>query len=949
MKRNSAPLLLLLYFLLLPAQQNSFSQKKSIPISNGITGSAPKIWVAAVNRTVVGLYEKFEITVGLDSARYNNPYDPDQIDVRAVFTSPSGKVWNIFGFYDNYLNANQWKIRFAPNEIGDWSYYLTAKDGSGTGQSERYKFQAVASPHHGWIHVSDDNPRYLEHDDGTSFYGVGMCYPWNVSKSGLSRLASFGANIFFYWNGTYDGAGNGGGKNLIESLNSGLGRYDQHKSARLDELIEWSEELGIGMVLVIWPHDYFCDQFTGWPVGWFSNPYKNLCAAKDIYGHQQAFEYQQKQYRYIIARWGYSRALAGWQIICEITGTDGWEFGDHAVAEQWSQKVHDFFKTNDPFNHPTTGSQHGYVTCDWPKGYQIFDLPNREIYEAQGFSYDPNNRLRSSYQNYVRITREIWNGFKKPIICGETGYSLTFVEAGTPEYVQLYHNALWATLATGMAGTPFWWAYGGGSIVTEAVLQQMDAFSEYVKTIDVAHTNFSPAAVSADKCDAYAMKSDSLAFGWIRQIDNLDVSGCRFTLKGLADGAYFIHWFDTWKGQELQTDLLVCFSHTIAATIPNLSPAHPDIAFTLFATAPGGQPAALELFADRTALFNDGQDTAKVSCVIKDDQGRLCVSATNEVQFNIQGSGRILEGNVKQAIDGMVMVRFVPDSAVGMSKIIATSSGLLPDTIEIEIKNNLIIEDFESYASVSHLRSYWIPYSGTQTNLSLDSQIKNSGAYSLKLDYSIGAPVFAGAYRKVDMDWRRFSTLKVWLKPDGSQRTLAVMIKDTKGNIWQHEYILSGTEPTTVIVPFTDLKLYFGSGELDLSAITQLIFYLTKGSGTNGSGTIYLDDIEVLTYCPTAINSVDAPIAPSDFRLFQNYPNPFNRQTVIRYQLSASCQVEIAIFDLLGKKILTLVKEQQTAGHYQTEMDAARLASGIYFYQIKAGEFVQARKMMVLR
>jgi hypothetical protein len=59
--------------------------------------------------------------------------------------------------------------------------------------------------------------------------------------------------------------------------------------------------------------------------------------------------------------------------------------------------------------------------------------------------------------------------------------------------------------------------------------------------------------------------------------------------------------------------------------------------------------------------------------------------------------------------------------------------------------------------------------------------------------------------------------------------------------------------------------------------------------------------------------------------------------------------VEITIFDLLGKKVLTLVNEKQPAGCYRTEVAASDLASGIYFYQIKAGDFVQARKMIVLR
>lgn len=94
---------------------------------------------------------------------------------------------------------------------------------------------------------------------------------------------------------------------------------------------------------------------------------------------------------------------------------------------------------------------------------------------------------------------------------------------------------------------------------------------------------------------------------------------------------------------------------------------------------------------------------------------------------------------------------------------------------------------------------------------------------------------------------------------------------------------------------------------------------------------------------------VQQNILPDQFRVDQNYPNPFNSQTAIRYQLASSSQVEIAVFDLLGKRIFTLVDEKQTAGYYRTEVDAADLASGIYFYRIRAGEFVQARKMMVLR
>lgn len=99
----------------------------------------------------------------------------------------------------------------------------------------------------------------------------------------------------------------------------------------------------------------------------------------------------------------------------------------------------------------------------------------------------------------------------------------------------------------------------------------------------------------------------------------------------------------------------------------------------------------------------------------------------------------------------------------------------------------------------------------------------------------------------------------------------------------------------------------------------------------------------------SAIESNDDRNLPQRFFLYQNYPNPFNSQTAIRYQLAAASQVELAIYDLLGKKVATLVNAKQAAGYYRRQVDASDLASGIYFYQIKAGDFVQARKMILLR
>lgn len=88
---------------------------------------------------------------------------------------------------------------------------------------------------------------------------------------------------------------------------------------------------------------------------------------------------------------------------------------------------------------------------------------------------------------------------------------------------------------------------------------------------------------------------------------------------------------------------------------------------------------------------------------------------------------------------------------------------------------------------------------------------------------------------------------------------------------------------------------------------------------------------------------------PINFELQQNYPNPFNPSTKINWSMSAQSQVSIVIYDLLGRKIKTLVNDEKPAGKYEVLFDASRLASGVYFYTIHAGSFVQTKKMMLLR
>ncbi len=90
-------------------------------------------------------------------------------------------------------------------------------------------------------------------------------------------------------------------------------------------------------------------------------------------------------------------------------------------------------------------------------------------------------------------------------------------------------------------------------------------------------------------------------------------------------------------------------------------------------------------------------------------------------------------------------------------------------------------------------------------------------------------------------------------------------------------------------------------------------------------------------------------LVPSEYVLDQNYPNPFNPKTVINYSIPKSEKVSLKIFDALGREVMTLVNDIQTSGTYKVTFDATALSSGIYFYTLTTSEFIQTKRMMLIK
>ena len=529
------------------------------------------IKVESVNSETVGLYEIFEMVVDLLGAQHENPFDPAEVDMSAAFTSPTGKVWTIHGFYDDFENRSQWKVRFSPNETGQWSYTLKVVDLAGIAQSEPYSFDAIESSHHGWIRASEKNPHYFQCDDGTSFYGLGVYYPWQVTLSGLDLLAAAGANFWGYWNIMYDDG------TIIESLNSGLGKYDQKKCGRIDQLLEWSAERNLRMMLAIWPHDLLSN--TVWAHEWHQNPYKNIVDVKDFFENEQAWKYQERQYRYLIARWGCYRSLGIWEIVNEINGTDAWQAGKTTAGRDWVQKVANYFKEHDPFKHPTTASQSGGKY--WKDGYAVVDIPNVHLYETGWINSFRTNPYRGSIYTYRNISAYFRRDFQKPALMGEAGYENSYGNWSfpSPEYTTWYHNALWTTWSNGNAATPLWWDFTRRDLISDDVLMQLKAFSAVATQLDYGKNPVNRTEVKATDCDAFAMVGDSLAFGWAREINGKTISEKEVTFTVPKDTSYRVQIYDTWNGKLITTITSFAGDGALKFALPTLGESTPDVAF----------------------------------------------------------------------------------------------------------------------------------------------------------------------------------------------------------------------------------------------------------------------------------------------------------------------------------------------------------------------------------
>jgi hypothetical protein len=135
-----------------------------------------------------------------------------------------------------------------------------------------------------------------------------------------------------------------------------------------------------------------------------------------------------------------------------------------------------------------------------------------------------------------------------------------------------------------------------------------------------------------------------------------------------------------------------------------------------------------------------------------------------------------------------------------------------------------------------------------------------------------------------------------------------------------------------------DIESYWDADSLGIVVFVQ----------SSGLKTVYQS--ETIKYSDLVVSNDDNQNQiPEEFILEQNYPNPFNPSSTIKFSIPTSEFVMLKVFDILGNEVAALVNENTLSGTYEVLFSAARLSSGVYFYQLKAGEFLQTKKMILMK
>jgi hypothetical protein len=539
----------------------------------------------------VPLYTQVEITIENVPAS-TSPGNPDEIAVDMLLKTPSGKEISVPAFAMKNVQRTVgtqvkwnpvgdfiWKVRFAPEEIGDYSGTIQVKIKNGSAQKlQDVSLKAVSSKKKGFIRVAKNNPLAFEYSTGEPFTAIGECIAWSSQKVStkdpielfakwIDKMAAQGGNYFRIWLATYFGDG-------LTILTSKPYVFDQGVSFILDSLLSYSDSKGVvikhclEITRSVNSSDYGHNpnspymQKNGGPVS--SND--QLFTNADVKKMWKALQ------RYMVARFGASTSTFCWEQWNEMDGFV-------AVNSQKSNMITfidemcTHFKEIDPYRHMNSNSLGS--TGNWP---DMWSKPSIDI-----VSYHDYATPRYDGKNLCDVYGPPLLGLqihKKPVMLNECGMAdaswNSFINTTHPDFMPgsqprdskgyAFREALWVGFfTTGSSTAMHWW--------WDDMIDPYNFYPQYkpvAKLVEGLPLNnmlftFGKAALNKTNLISYTIQSEWGTVAWINNKDDYwknivingkqpqSVSGATAVVPVQKKGEYKISLINAWTGDEIKS------------------------------------------------------------------------------------------------------------------------------------------------------------------------------------------------------------------------------------------------------------------------------------------------------------------------------------------------------------------------------------------------------------
>jgi hypothetical protein len=596
-------------------------------------GRTPRIVSITGEARATDRFQKLDVTFELDRTfppdshlpyYFFDPSDPvgkHAVSVDAEFETPSGGRVTVPAFY--YVEQKRrrdwrgitrieptgrlaWKLRFAPQEVGTYKYRLVVRDQFGETrypQDAELTFECVPSDAKGFVRVSPRDSRFFEFDDGSGFVPISAGQQWWDPRAGLrshqydSAFAVFGAHGINFtrvwdqcdgWALTVEGPFDGYGKRNATSANQVTGNPRGYKSqlagqkrgTQMNPRSNFEEDL---IVLAAERNGVYlqlcsvADPKGIWDV---SVDAADAGARPVAFDDPRHLNYWKRNFRYRVARWGYSTAIAAWE-----TWNEHGTVGPDSDIYRFYQAYGEYQRATDPYAHLRTTSQAAGVWSPALWASPAMDAANYHgLMPSRHDDETAHDAARFIYRTaqYLRMPEpppgifegggEGWDPAHKPIVWGKWDIG-TARENEPPPPPSATHAAMWAGLFSPLGMSPVDWyqeaqphpqqKYTEAKIAA-AFFRDVDyagARFEYLCTADVRVTSevlqgTEPNLRVLAMRERAGRRASRAAYAWVQhratRRDDAADSGApleaAFLLTGMQRGAYEVEWWDTYAG-----------------------------------------------------------------------------------------------------------------------------------------------------------------------------------------------------------------------------------------------------------------------------------------------------------------------------------------------------------------------------------------------------------------